>query len=366
MKRRDVLKGLAVGAGAGVGTIAAPAIISAQPLINWRLNNWYPTGLPFYSSGPGSATDFAKRVEVATGGRMKMQVFGAGELVPPNEGFDATASGTVEATWGCAYFWTGKNFATQYFTAVPFGLNFQGVNGWFYAGGGLQLYHELYDKFGLIAFPAGNSGVQMTGWFKKPVTTVEDFKGLKMRIPGLAGRVYQSLGVEVRLLPTGEIFPALERGVLDAAEFVGPYLDRRLGFHKAAKYYYTTGWHETATVTELMINKAAWMKLPAEVQEIIQLTAATCNVLSEAWCQANNAEAMEDLVKNNGVIAQPLPDAVVEALRAANTKILDEAVAKDPFVKKVHESYMSYMSKFRAWSALSERVYHNKILSSNA
>ena len=158
----------------------------------------------------------------------------------------------------------------------------------------------------------------MTGWFKKPIEKVEDFKGLKMRIPGLAGRVYQSLGVDVRLLPPGEIFPALERGVIDAAEFVGPFLDRQLGLHRAAKYYYTTGWHETATASELIINKAKWDKLPPDLKAIVENACAACNVISEAWCQKNNAEAMEDLIKNQGVTAQPLPDAIVEALREAN------------------------------------------------
>ena len=202
-----------------------------------------------------------------------------------------------------AYFWTGKVFAGQYFTAVPFGLNFQGLNGWMYDGGGLELWREVYDRFNLVPFLCGNTGVQMTGWFKKPIEKVDDLKGLKMRIPGLAGRVYQSLGVDVRLLPPGEIFPALERGVIDAAEFVGPYLDRQLGLQRAAKYYYTTGWHETATASELIINKAKWNSLPPDLKAIIENACAACNVISEAWCQKNNAEAMEDLIKNQGVIA---------------------------------------------------------------
>jgi len=213
----------------------------------------------------------------------------------------------------------------------------------------------------MVAYPCGNTGVQMTGWFKKEIKSVADFKGLKMRIPGLAGKVYASLGVDVKLLPGGEIFPALERGVIDAAEFVGPYQDRRLGLQKAAKYYYTTGWHETATVSELLINKAAWEKLPKELQAIVENACAACNVISEAWCQRTNAEAMEDLVKNQKVVAQPLPDSVVKALRDATKKVLDEAVAKDPIVKKVHNSYMTYKAKYDAWAGYSEAVYHSKI-----
>jgi TRAP-type mannitol/chloroaromatic compound transport system substrate-binding protein len=201
----------------------------------------------------------------------------------------------------------------------------------------------------------------MTGWFKKEIKSAADFKGLKMRIPGLAGKVYATLGVDVKLLPGGEIFPALERGVIDAAEFVGPYQDRRLGLHKAAKNYYTTGWHESATVSELLINKAAWEKLPKDLQAIVENACAACNVISEAWCQKNNAEAMEDLVKNHGIIAQPLPDDVVKALRVATNRILAEAVAKDPVTKKVHESYMAYKDKYDTWADLSETIYHTKI-----
>jgi TRAP-type mannitol/chloroaromatic compound transport system substrate-binding protein len=208
---------------------------------------------------------------------------------------------------------------------------------------------------------AGNTGVQMTGWFRKEIKSVDDLKGVKMRIPGLAGRVYKELGVDSRLIAPGEIFPNLERGVIDAAEFVGPYLDRQLGLHKVAKYYYTTGWHEMATASEVIINKAKWNSLPKDLQAIVENACAACNVISEAWCQKNNAEAMEDLVKNQGIIAAPLPDDVVKALRVATTKILDEAVARDAVTKKVHDSYMAYKVKYDAWADMSETVYHTKI-----
>jgi len=348
-------------AGAAAGALGFPMIAKAQAPITWKMTSAYPKGSPFYMDGPGSATDLAKRIDAMSGGRLKIQVYGAGELIPALEGFDAVRAGTVEMNHANSYFWTGKTFAAQYFTAVPFGLNFQGINGWFYDGDGIKLWHEVYAPFGMVAFPCGNTGVQMTGWFKKEIKSVADFKGLKMRIPGLAGKVYATLGVDVKLLPGGEIFPALERGVIDAAEFVGPYQDRRLGLHKAAKNYYTTGWHEPATVSELLINKAAWEKLPKDLQAVVENAAAACNVISEGWCQKTNAEAMEDLVKNQGVIARPLPDDVVKALREATAKVLAEAIAKDPVTKKVHESYMAYKAKFDAWSKFSETPYHTKI-----
>jgi TRAP-type mannitol/chloroaromatic compound transport system substrate-binding protein len=359
-RRKFMSSGAVVGA-AGAATLGFPMIAKAQQTFNWKMTSAYPKGSPFYMDGPGSATDLAKRVLEMSGGRLRIQVFGAGELVPAFEGFDAVRAGTVEMNHANSYFWTGKTFAAQYFTAVPFGLNFQGMNGWLYDGGGLQLWQEVYDPFGMVAFPCGNTGVQMTGWFKKEIKSVADLKGLKMRIPGLAGKVYASLGVDVKVLPGGEIFPALERGVIDAAEFVGPFQDRRLGLQKAAKYYYTTGWHETATVSELLINKAAWQKLPKDLQAVVENASAACNVISEAWCQRTNAEAMEDLIKNQGVIARPLPDSVIKALRAETNKVLAENVAKDPMTKKVHDSYMAFKAKFDAWSAYSELPYHTKV-----
>jgi TRAP-type mannitol/chloroaromatic compound transport system substrate-binding protein len=358
--RRRFLKGGAI-ATAGAATAGFPMIARAQQKFDWKMTSAYGKGAPFYMDGPGSATDLAKRIEAMSNGRMRITVYGAGELIPALEGFDAVRSGTVEMNHANSYFWTGKTFAAQYFTAVPFGLNFQGMNGWLYDGGGITLWHEVYAPFNMVAFPCGNTGVQMTGWFKKEIKSVKDFNGLKMRIPGLAGKVYATQGVDVKLLPGGEIFPALERGVIDAAEFVGPYQDRRLGLHKAAKYYYTTGWHETATVSELLINKAAWEKLPKDLQAIVENASAACNVISEAWCQRTNAEAMEDLVKNQGVIARPLPDDVVKALRAATRKVLEEGVAKDPVTKKVHDSYFAFKAKYDAWAGYSEAVYHSKI-----
>ncbi|WP_246662846.1 TRAP transporter substrate-binding protein [Pseudolabrys sp. FHR47] len=358
MRRRDFSKLLLAGA---AGTVAAPAVVRAQATFNWKMTSFYGPNAAFYSTGPGSAKDLCKRIEEMSGGRLKIQFYGAGELIPAAEGFDAVSSGTVEMNYANSYFWTGKSFAAQYFTAVPFGLNFQGFNGWYYDGGGKELWREVYSKFNLVPFACGNTGVQMTGWFRKPIEKVEDLKGIKMRIPGLAGRVYKELGVDARLIAPGEIFPNLERGVIDAAEFVGPYLDRQLGLQKVAKYYYTTGWHEMATTSELAINKAKWDSLPADLKAIVENACAACNVISEAWCQKNNAEAYEDLVKNQGVIAGPLPDDVVKALRAATTKILAEAVEKDPVTKKVHESYFAYKAKYDEWADKSETVYHTKI-----
>ncbi len=357
MKRRAFLSGTA--AATLAAPLAAPAIVRAQETFSWKMTNAYGPGSPFYVEGPGSPTDFCAKVEAMSGGRLRIQHFAAGELIPALEGFDAVRTGTVEMNAANAYFWAGRIPAAQYFTTVPFGLNFQGQNAWLYHGGGMALWDELYEPLGLKAFPMGNTGVQMTGWFREPIESIEQFDGLKMRIPGLAGKVYATLGVDVKLLPGGEIFPALERGVIDAAEFVGPYQDRRIGLQNAAKYYYTTGWHEPCNVTELLINKAAWDSLPADLQAIVQAAAMACNLESHTWCEANNAAALKDLVENHGVQANVLPAEVVEALRAATAAALEEIAVSDPAVRKVHDAFMAFKAEHDAWSTISEKPYHN-------
>ncbi|TCK04912.1 TRAP transporter substrate-binding protein [Marinobacterium mangrovicola] len=361
MKRRKFI-GAALASTAVGATIGAPAIARAaasQETFNFKMTNAYPPGAPFYVQGPGSPMDFCEKVKVMSGGRINIQHFAAGELIPAMEGFNAVAAGTVEMNAANAYFWAGQIPAAQYFTTVPFGMSTQGMNAWLYHGGGLELWHEIYAEHGLIAFPMGNTGVQMTGWFREPLESVDDLKGLKMRIPGLAGKVYSELGVNPVLLPGGEIFPALERGVIDAAEFVGPYQDRRLGLHKAAKYYYTTGWGEPTNVTELLINKNVWDSLPADQQAIIKAAAAACVTESFSWCEAVNADAMTDLVENEGVIAQPLPASIVSRLQEVTADTLETMAAADPLTGKVHKSFMEFRKKHASWAALSEKPFLN-------
>ncbi len=348
---------LAAGAGAGA-LLGAPAVVSAQSdrTFRWKMTNAYPPGAPFYVTGPGSPEDFCAKLDAMSGGRLKVDHFAAGELIPALEGFDAVSKGIVEMNAANAYFWAGKIPAAQYFTTVPFGMNFQGMNAWIYHGGGLELWHELYAEHDLVAFPMGNTGVQMTGWFREPMESIEDFNGLKMRIPGLAGKVYAELGVNVRLLPGGEIFPALERGVIDAAEFVGPYQDRRLGLHNAAKYYYTTGWHEPNNVSELLINKSAWDKLPADLQAIVKTAAMACNIESHTWSEANNSDALTDLVQNHGVTAGPLNSRIVDRLKEVTMDTLESMANADPATRKVHDAFFAFRARHSSWAAVSEKV----------
>ena len=355
MQRRTLITGAA--AGAVTAGVAAPYVARAQETFNWRMTTTWPPELPFYQVGPGSAEGLAEQIERMSNGRIKIQVFAAGELIPAFEGFDAASQGIIEMNHGVAYYWAGKHPATQYFGTVPFGMSFQGQNAWYYHGGGLELWNELYDQFNLVAMPCGNTGVQMTGWFRNPIESLGDFNGLKMRSPGLAGKVYSSLGVSVVLLPGGELFPALERGVVDAAEWVGPYQDRRLGLHNAAKYYYTTGWHEPSTTSELVINKAVYDQLPEDLKAVVQCAARDANVTSHTWAEANNSAALQDLVQNQGVTAQPLPDSVVEGLRQATDEVLADLAQQDPFTQKVHDSYMAFKRNHDSWSDLSEAVF---------
>jgi TRAP-type mannitol/chloroaromatic compound transport system substrate-binding protein len=355
MKRRNFLKTAA--AGAAAGAIGAPAIVRAQKTLNWKMTTTWPPQLPFYQSGPGSAEDIAKNIETMSDGRLRIKVYAAGELIPAFEGFDAASKGTVEMNHGVAYYWAGKRFAAQYFGTVPFGMSYVGQNAWYYHGGGLELWNEVYEPFNLIAMPCGNTGIQMGGWFRKEMKSLEDFKGLKMRIPGLAGKVYQAIGVNVKLLPGGEIFPALERGVIDAAEWVGPYQDRRLGLHKAAKYYYTSDWHEPSTTSELIVNKDAYNKLPKDLQAIIQAAARDANLTSYTWAEAHNAEALEDLVKNHGVQTRQFSKDVIDALRKITNEVLAEESAKDPLTKKVHDSFYAFKKRHDTWGNLSEAYF---------
>lgn len=362
MKRRDFLKKAAIATAAGGATLAAPHVAQAQQRFTWKMTNAYGPNSPFYVVGPGSPTDFIAKVDAMSGGRLKIQHFAAGELVPAFEGFDAVVAGTVESNAANSYFWSGKTFAAQYFTTVPFGMSFMGHMAWLYHGGGMELWQEVYEPFNVVAFPINNTGVQMTGWFRKPIESVNDLKGLRMRIPGLASRVYGALGVDARVLPGGEIFPALERGVIDAAEFVGPYQDRRLGLQNAAKFYHTTGWHEPATTGELVIAKKAWDALPADLKMIVRVASMAATLDSVAWSEAVNGDALTQLVEKDGVTASVLPQPVVERLREVTADTLSTEAAKNPLVKKVHDSYMAFKAKHDRWAGISEGPWHSTIL----
>jgi len=354
-RRRFLVKagGVLVAAGATAAVVDAPNVI-AQPKFKWRLaTSWPPKFHPLHTS----MEMFAKTVDLTTGGRLKFEIYGGGELVPALENFEAARRGTIEAGNSAAYYWAGKEPATQWFTAVPFGLNSQGTQAWLVAGGGQALYDEVYKGFDLVGRRCGPTGIQMGGWFRKKIETIADYKGLKMRIPGLGGKVVAKAGGTVTLLAVGDIFPSLERGVIDATEWVGPLQDERAGFYKATKFYYYPGWHEPGTASEVFFNKKAWDSLPVDIQHAVEAALVQADTWVLATHEAGNSEALERLVSKHGVQLFRFPDAVLRELRKLSAEVLSEESEKSPMAKKVHAHYEKFKKQWLAYSDLSERAY---------
>lgn len=334
-------------------TTAAPAAKSAQTY-NWKLVTTWPPNFPIFQEG---VERFAEEVKILTNGRLNIKVYAGGELVPPLQSFDAVSQGTVEMSHGAAYYWAGKIPAGQFFTAVPFGLNAQGMNAWLYAGGGLELWRELYKPHNLVPFPMGNTGVQMGGWFNKKIDSIADLKGLKMRIPGLGGKVFAKAGGTPVLMAGGEIYTALDRGTIDATEWVGPFHDERLGLYRAAKYYYYPGWHEPGPVLELNVNAKAWASLPADLQKAIETASTAANVWWLAQFEAKNFAALAKLKNEHNVQVYKFPDEVLSELRKLSKVVLEEEAAKDADFKRISEAYQTFSSNNDSWSELSEAAY---------
>lgn len=359
MKRRDFLKKAGIGTAAAVATTAinAPAVL-AKKSIKWKMVTTWPPKLPVLQEG---CERLAKRIGELTDGRLQIQVFAAGELVPAMGIFDAVSQGTVEVGSGASYYWAGKAPAAQWFAAVPFGMNAQGLAAWFHGGGGLELWEEVYAPFNLIPRPGGSTGVQMGGWFNKKINSIEDFKGLKMRIPGLGGKVIAKAGGTVVLLPGGEIFTSLERGVIDATEWVGPLHDLRMGFYQAAKYYYYPGWHEPGTYLEYFFNKKAYESLPKDLQLIVDVACME----NEHWVlsqfDARNGAALQTLINEHKVELIKFPDSVLDDLRKMAEEVVAEEAAKDAMSKKVNDAFQKFQKVVGTWGSVSEKAYYDII-----
>ncbi|NOY61957.1 MAG: TRAP transporter substrate-binding protein [Gammaproteobacteria bacterium] len=354
MKRREFLKKAGVGTLLAGGLMTASAPSHAAKRFNWKLVTTWPPNFPIFQEG---VKRFAKDIRKMSKGRLKIQVFAGGELVPPMQTFDAVSQGSVEMGHGSAYYWAGKVPAAQFFTAVPFGLNAQGMNAWLYHGGGLELWQEVYERYNLTALPMGNTGVQMGGWFRKEINSLADLKGLKIRIPGLGGKVMAKAGANPVLLAGGEIYTALERGTIDATEWVGPYHDLRLGLYRAAKHYYYPGWHEPGPTLELSINKKAWDSLPKDLQLIVRTAAMASNLNMLSEFEARNLEALHTLQSKYKVQIKEFPADVLHQLRELTQITLREEAAKDAMFKKVYEAYRTFQESNEAWSAVSEAAY---------
>ena len=325
-----------------------------QEQYNWRLVTAWPKNYPGLGMAPERIADL---VEEMSNGQMKITVYGAGEQVPAFGVFDAVSSGSHQMGHSGGYFWKGKVPAAQFFTGVPFGLTADEINAWTNRGGGLELWREIYEPFNIYPIPAGNTGTQMFGWFNKEINSLEDIKGLKMRIPGIGGEVLKRAGGIPVTLPGGELFTALQTGVIDATEWVGPYNDLTFGFQQTAKYYYYPGWHEPGSMLELLINKDAWNSLPKHLQVIIETASKAVNqdILDEYT--ARNNKALRELVDVHGVELRRLPDDVIAEFKIIANDILEENAAEDETVNKVYQSYLKFKNEVSEYHKVSEDAF---------
>lgn len=331
------------------------AAVSEQQRFEWKMVTSWPKNFPGLGRAPET---FAKYVERMSAGRLTVKVYGAGELVPGFQVFDAVSQGTVEMGHAGSYYWKGKAPASQIFTAIPFGMNATEFNGWLHYGGGLELWREVYEPFGVIPFAGGNTGVQLAGWFKKEINSLEDFQGLKMRIPGLGGEVLKKVGGIPVALTGGELFTSLQSGAIDATEWVGPYNDLAFGLYKAAPYYYYSGWHEPGASLEFTVNKEAFETLPPDLQAIVEIATRAVNQDMLDEYTARNNEAMKSLIEKHGVDMRPLPEDVIESLRQASIEVMQEQSAADPVFAKVYKSYAEFQKNVWEYHKISEEEYY--------
>jgi len=325
-------------------------------VIHWKMVTTWPKNAPGVGTG---AEALAKNIKEMSNGRLDIKVYAAGELVPALEAFDAVSRGTADMGHGASYYWKGKVFASQFFTTVPFGLNAQEFNAWISYGGGLALWEEIYAPFNVIPMVAGNAGVQMGGWFNKEINSLEDFKGLKMRMPGLGGEVLKKVGASPINLPASEVFTALQTGAIDATEWVGPYNDLAFGLYKAAKYYYYPGWHEPGSAVEAIFNKEAFEVLPKDLKAIVRSAVQQANLDMLNEFTARNNVALQTLVNEHKVILKPFPDDLLVALKKASFETSEETAANDPESKKVFDSLKAFMGSVSEWHDVSERAFIN-------
>jgi TRAP-type mannitol/chloroaromatic compound transport system substrate-binding protein len=355
-RRRFLVKAGGVLAAAGAAPVINAPNVIAQQRFQWRLPTmWTPAN----DILQGSAQKFAKIVDELTAGRLKIQVFAAGELMPATGVFDACLQGTIEAYNGAGYYWAGKENAFQWFTSVPFGLNALGYYAWFHHGDGLKLYEEAYQPFSVVPRPSLATSPQMTGWFRKKLNTLDDLKGLKIRIPGLGGKVYAKAGAAVVLLPPGEIYTALERGTLDATEFIGPHDDLKLGFQNAARYYYYPGWHEPTSVAEFGFNRKAYDALPADFRHALDYASTVTYTSSATEYFVKNSLGMQRLTTEfkTKVELVRLPDAIIEGVRKLAAQVMQEEADRSPMAKKVAASYAKFVETTAAWARVEGGYY---------
>lgn len=330
---------------------------AAQPAetIKWKLVTSWPKNFPGLGRAPETFADY---VNMMSGGRLQITVYGAGELVPGFEVFNAVSSGSAQMGHAGAYYWKGKIPAAPIFSAIPFGMNVTEMNAWLHYGGGIELWRELYAPFGVIPFAGGSTGVQMAGWFKKEINSIEDLQGLKMRIPGLGGEVFKEVGGLPVTLTGGEIFTSLQSGAIDATEWVGPYNDLTFGLHKVTKYYYHSGWHEPGTTLEFIVNEEAYNSLPSDLRKIVAVATRAVNQDMLDEYTARNHSAMKQLIEEHEVEVKSLPADVLIALKAATNKVIAQEIKDNEDFAKIYTSYERFFIDVKKYHALSEQAYY--------
>jgi len=352
MKRRQFIK--TAGAGLAASTaVAAPAIAQSMPDLKWRLTSSFPKSLDTLW---GAAETFSKYVAEATDNKFQVSPFAAGEIVPGLQALDAVGAGTVECCHTAAYYYVGKDPTFPLFCAVPFGLNSRQQNAWFYDGGAQKLMDDFTKKFNVVSLLGGNTGCQMGGWFRKEVKEVADLNGVKMRIAGLAGNVMAKLGVVPQQLAGGDIYPALEKGTVDAAEWVGPYDDEKLGFYKVAPYYYYPGWWEGGTTNHFMFNIGKFEELPKAYKAIVTAAAGYANVEEQAKYDARNPAALKRLVAG-GAQLRPFSQPIMEASLKAANEVYADISSKNPDFKKVYDNMIAFRNDEYLWWQVAEYTF---------
>ena len=349
MKRRHILQ---AGAAAGAATLMVNT--KAQQTRNWKMVTTWPKDFPGLGTG---ANQLAKYITEMSDGQINVTVYGGGELVPPLESFDAVSSGTAELGHGAAYYWKSKSQAAQFFAAVPFGLTAQELNAWVYYGGGQQLWDDIYAEFNLKPFLAGNTGVQMGGWFNRKINSLDDLKGLVMRMPGLGAEVLKEAGATPKGLPGGEIFPALQSGAIDATEWVGPYNDLAFGFYKVAKYYYYPGWHEPGTGLECFVNLDAYNALSSDLKQAVTAACQAANVDMLSEFMARNGNSLSVLIDEHNVSLQRFPVDMMKKLKEISDDVVGSVAAGDSDSGKVFRSFANFRRDVSGWTRLSEFEY---------
>jgi TRAP-type mannitol/chloroaromatic compound transport system substrate-binding protein len=359
-RRRFIVKagGALVAAGAAAcGRDDAPNVI-AQPKVQWRMSTTWPAALDVLQ---GAAQRLGQVVEEISGGRFRIEVFPGGQIMPPFECFDAASKGTdIQAFMAAPFYWAAKDPAIQWFHTVPFGMNPDGMAAWYYQGDGLKLMEEAYGAYNLVPRPGMAQAPQMAGWFRKKMTTINDYRGLKMRVGPFGGKVYVKAGSTAVLTPASEIYAALERGVIDACEWVGPHDDMKLGLHKTAPYYYYPGWHEPGSMNEFGFNKKAYEALPVDLRRMLDHATAAINVYGFTEFQTKNAIALEKLKTEfrGKVEILPLPVPVLRELKKLAAEVVKEESEKSPMATKVHASFTKFQTQLAGWSRISEGAYH--------